>query len=228
MWLSTWKSTLPLCPAPPPPLGLLWDSGQRGWGWLLLVSTYALGFAQISRETRAFSVLRNHHSPWNILYIVIGPKPNALAPFEGSGEAALTQPRLLNLTVWAKTALGRLRVFGFPCLRANETAPSGRQPWLKATEKASDLGLNLNSCFHVCMSLVAGVAALSQWVLGAHLGHWDSSSDDVEGTWPHALREKGLLLASLLLHSREITVARTKEIPPTKQKKISASPHRVL
>lgn len=63
---------------------------------------YPLGFAQTSQETRAFSMLRNYLIPWNVLWIVAGPKPNALAPFKGSEEVAPTQPRLPSITVLEK------------------------------------------------------------------------------------------------------------------------------
>lgn len=118
-------------------------------------------------------------------------------------EQLLCSDTAAELNSFAKAALGRLRVLGFPGLCANETVPLGRKAegdgkqgiwgWISAL---------LFVC--VCTHLLRGTTP-SHWVCWAHSGHGGSSSEDIKVNFTMCT-ERGPL-ASLFLNSHEITVA---------------------
>ena len=168
-----------------PPYGTLRNGGG---------STLSLGFAPASQETGGFPRLWNHLISWIILN-----RPRTKAQCAGTFLGIMRGYSGSDLAAehngFGKVALRRLRVFGFPGLCAKELFLLGE-------------GLDgLGWIWGVHTS--AGALGPSQWACWAHSG------EDVEIILPYALRERGLLLGSLLLNSHEIMVARTKEISET-------------
>lgn len=163
-------------------------------------------------------MLWNHLITWNIFWIVEGPKWNVLAPFEGSGEVILAQPLLRSITVLEKQPWEGWEFLVSHAVVHMKLFSLGDS--LKVTESKGS-GLNLPAPSHVCVHIRWGDPP-SQWVYWACSGHCGRADDDVEVTLPLALSERGLLLASFFLNSREITFARTK-ISETAQKNFCQS-----
>lgn len=104
-------------------------------------------------------------------------KAQCFGTFLGIRRGYSGSPSAAEHTSFGNAVLGRLRVLGFPGLRANETLPLGEG--LKVTESKGPGAESLHSCLGVCAHLLGGIAP-RQWVCWAPSGHGRSSGEDVE------------------------------------------------
>lgn len=138
-----------------------------------------------------------------------GAFPGIRSSYSGSDTAA-------ELNSFAKAALGRLRVLGFPGLCANETVPPGRKP--EGDGKQGIWGrISALPFVCVCTRLLRGTTP-SHW---ARSGHGGSLGEDVKVNFT-TCTERGPL-ASLFLNSHEITIAIAKVSETKKKKKFCQS-----